>query len=205
MFFKEFGSKNPCRLFVAGVHGNEEATTKPLLKLLARDIENIIGRLILVSLSSADPYISTLDKAYYDSTNGRKLLDLVHQYKPTIYLELHSYEIKNHAKLTDPDRKSKIGVPPFTELEQHILIGSVSPLIRTTEFKREDLCFTLELPVPLSEKALQVAMDILRIIAICSGRNEIIGKLRIKYPEQIREAERNFIEFFKETMDVSFF
>lgn len=87
---------------------NEEATTMPLLELLASGIENISGRLILVSLSSADPYISTLDKAYYVSANGRKLLDLVHEYRPTIYLELHSYEIKNHAKLTDPDRKSKI-------------------------------------------------------------------------------------------------
>ncbi len=204
MFFKEFGNIDPCKLFVAGVHGNEEATTMPLLELLARDIENLSGKLILVSLSSADPYISTLDKAYYGSSNGRKLLDLVHEYRPTIYLELHSYEIKNHAKLTDPDRKSKIGVPSFTELEEKILIGSVSPLIRTTEFKREDLCFTLEIPVPHSEKALQVALDILRVIALSSGRNEIIGKLRIKYPEQIREAARNFHEFFKERMDISF-
>ncbi len=205
MFFKEFGKKYPCRLFVAGVHGNEEVTTKPLLELLTREIENISGRLILVSLSSADPYISTLDRTYYSSTNGRKLLDLIHEYLPTIYLELHSYEIKNHAKLTDPDRKSKIGVPPFTEFEENILIGSVSPLIRTTEFKKEDLCFTLEIPVPHSEKALQVALDILRVIALSSDRLEIIGKLRIKYPEQIRVAERNFHEFFKEKMDVSFF
>ena len=205
MYFKEFGSKNPCRLFVAGVHGNEEATTMPLLELLARDIENISGKLILVSLSSADPYISTLDKAYYDSKNGRKLLDFVHNYRPTIYLELHSYEIRNHTKLTDPERKSKIGVPPFTELEEKILIGSISPLIRTTEFNREDLCFTLELPIPHSEKALQVALAILKVIALSSDRNEIIGKLRIEYPEQIREAERNFYEFFKENIDVSFF
>lgn len=204
MFFKEFGSKDPCRLFIAGVHGNEEATTMPLLELLARDIKIISGRLILVSLSSADLYISTLDKAYYGSKNGMKLLELVHEYRPTIYLELHSYDIRNHAKLTDPGRKSKIGVPSFTELEEKILIGSVSPLIRTTEFNREYLCFTLELPIPHSEKALQIALDILRVIALSPGRNEIIGKLRIKYPEQIREAARNFHEFFKERMDISF-
>lgn len=108
MFFKAFGSKDPSRLFVAGVHGNEEATTMPLLELLAKDIKIISGRLILISLSSADPYISTLDKAYYSSTNGMKLLELVYEYRPTIYLELHSYEIRNHAKLIDPERKSKI-------------------------------------------------------------------------------------------------
>ncbi len=205
MFFKEFGSKDPCRLFIAGVHGNEEATTMPLLEILARDIENISGRLILVSLSSADPYISTLDKAYYDSTNGRKLLGLLHKYRPTIYLELHSYEIRNHRKLTDPERKSKIGVPPFSELEEKILIGSVSPLIRTTEFSKEDLCFTLEIPVLHSEKASQVALGILKVIALSSGRNEVIEKLRIKYPEQVREAEKNFYEFFKENIGVSLF
>ncbi|CAG0970595.1 hypothetical protein METP3_01419 [Methanosarcinales archaeon] len=205
MFFKDFGSKVPSRLFVAGVHGNEEAATMPILELLAKDIKIISGRLILVSLSSADPYISTLDKAYYGSINGMKLLELVREYRPTIYLEVHSYEIRNHAKLIDPERKSKIGVPPFTELEEKILIGSVSPFIRTTEFNREDLCFTLELPIPHSEKALQVALDILRVIALSSSRNEIIGKLRIKYPEQISEAERNFYEFFNENTDVSFF
>lgn len=205
MFFKDFGSKDPSRLFVAGVHGNEETTTMPLLELLAKDIKIISGRLILVSLSGADPYISTLDKAYYGSTNGMKLLELLHKYRPTIYLELHSYEIRNHSKLIDPERKSKIGVPPFTELEEKILIGSVSPFIRTTEFNREDLCFTLELPITHSDKALQVALDILRVIALSSGRNEIIRQLRIKYPEQISEAEVNFYEFFKENMDVSFF
>jgi hypothetical protein len=200
IMFKELGSKDPCRLFVAGVHGNEEVTTMPLLELFARDIKIISGRLILVSLSSADPYISTLDKAYYGSTNGMKLIQLVHEYRPVIYLELHSYDIRNHSKLTDPDRKSKIGVPSFTELEEKVLIGSVSPLIRTTEFDIECFCFTLELPVPHSEKAVLIVLDILRIIALSSGRNEIIGKLRIKYPEKIREAERNFHEFFREKM-----
>jgi hypothetical protein len=62
MFFKEFGRKDPCRLFIAGVHGNEEDTTMPLLELLARDIENISGRLVMVSLSSADPYTINMKK-----------------------------------------------------------------------------------------------------------------------------------------------
>lgn len=205
MFFKIFGSGNPCRLFVAGIHGNEEAITKPILELLAGDIEIKSGRLIMVSLSSGDPYISTLDKAYYDSIAGRKLMDLIHEYRPGIYLELHSYELKNHSKLTDPDRKSKIGVPSFTELEEKVLIGSVSPIIRTSLFNIDDFCFTLEIPVPHSEKALQVALDILKVIALSSLRHEIIGKLRDKYPEQIGEAERNFREFFKEKRNLSFF
>jgi hypothetical protein len=190
------GSENPMRLFVSGIHGNEEVVTRPILERLARDVEIKSGKLILASLPGGYPYISTLDKAYYDSVPGRKLMYLIHRYRPGIYIELHSYSRDNHSKLTDPDRKSKIGVPSFTELEEEILIGSVSPLIRTSEFKMEDFCFTLEIPDPPSEKALQIALDILRSICLFSRRSEIIDKLCGQYPQQIREAQKKFNEFF---------
>ncbi len=198
MFFRRLGNGEPSRLFVAGIHGNEEALTEPILKLFAQDIEIRSGRLIICSLSGGDPYISTLDKAYYDSKTGRKLLGLIHEYRPRIYLELHSYGLENYSKLTDPDRKNKIGVPPLTELEEKVLIGSVSPLIRTTEFNMEDFCFILEMPTLHSEQALSAALNVLRIIALSTSRDEIIGMLRAKYPEQIVEAEKNFHEFFKD-------
>ena len=204
-FFKILGSGDPTRLFAAGIHGNEEGVTRPILERLARDIEIKSGRLILVSLPSGYPYISTLDKAYHSSITGRKLLDIIHKYRPCIYLELHSYERDNHSKLTDPDRKSKIGVPPFTELEEKVLIGSVSPLIRTSEFKREDFCITLEIPDPPSEKALQVAIDILRSICLSSTRYEILDKLSGQYPRQIGEAQKNFNEFYRDMKNLSFF
>jgi len=205
MFFKVLGSANPCRLFVAGIHGNEEAITQPILEFFARDIEIKSGRLILISLSGGNPYISTLDKAYYDTATGRKLLDLIHEYRPQIYLELHSYAQENHFKLTDPDRKIKIGVPPFNELEEKVLIGSVSPLIRTTQFNTDDFCLTLEIPYTHSEKALQVVLDIMGVIAFSSSRHEILDKLRCKYPEQIREAQKNFHEFFRDLRNISLF
>jgi hypothetical protein len=197
MFFKILGSGEPSRLFVAGIHGNEEALTEPILKLFAQDIKIRSGRLIICSLSGGDPYISTLDKAYYNSETGRKLLGLIHEYRPRIYLEMHSYRLENYSKLTDPDRKNKVGVPPLTELEAKVLIGSVSPLIRTTEFNMEDFCFILEMPSLRSEQALSTVLEILRIIAISASRDEIISKLRWKYPRQIFEAEKNFHEFFK--------
>src|SRR3990172_12144590 len=103
MFFKIFGNGDPRRLFIAAINGNEEAIPRPILELLARDIDITRGRLILVSLSGGYPYISTLDKAYYDSTAGKKLLSIIREYRPRIYLELHSYEIKNHSRQTDPD------------------------------------------------------------------------------------------------------
>lgn len=205
MFFKVLGSENPCRLFVAGIHGNEGTITRPILELFARDIKITNGRLILVSLSNGNTYISTLDKAYYDTTTGRKLLDLIHEYRPQIYLELHSYEQENHSKLTDPDRKTKTGVPPFNELEEKVLIGSVSPLIRTSHFNMDDFCFTLEIPSHHSEKALKIVLDIMGVIAFSSSRDEILEKLLIKYPEQIREAQKNFNEFFRGLRNISFF
>ncbi|MCX9088283.1 MAG: DUF2119 family protein, partial [Candidatus Methanoperedens sp.] len=57
----------------------------------------------------------------------------------------------------------KIGVPPFTELEEKVLIGSVSPLIRTSEFSRDDFCFTLEMPDPYSEKALKMPTPLISL------------------------------------------
>ncbi len=197
IFFKILGSGEPLRLFVAGVHGNEKDLTEPILRAFARDIEIKSGKLIICSLSGGHPYLSTLNKAYYYSEPGRKLLGLIHEYRPRIYLELHSYDMKNYSKLTDPDRKNKIGVPPLTELEEKVLIGSVSPLIRTTEFSMNDFCFILEIPVPHSDHALHAALEILRIIALSNSGNEIIGRLRLKYPEQIDEAKKQYSEFVK--------
>lgn len=204
MFFKASGSSNPTRLFVAGVHGDEEAITRPIFEMMTKDIKITSGRLIVVSLSRDCPYISTLNEAYYDSTNGKKLLELIQEYRPGIYVELHTYKRDNHSNLIDPDRRKKIGIPPFTELEEEVLIGSVSPFIRTSKFRREDFCFTLEIPDPYSEKALQIALHILRSITLSSTRGEIIEKLREQYPRQIQEAEKNFREF-KDMRNIFFF
>lgn len=205
MFFKVLGSSNPTRLFVAGIHGDEEAITRPIFEMMIKDIKITSGRLIVVSLSRDCPYISTLNEAYYDSTNGKKLLELIQEYRPGIYVELHTYKMDNHSNLIDPDRRKKIGVPPFTDLEEKVLIGSVSPFIRTSEFRREDSCFTLEMPDPYSEKALKIALLILRSISLSSSRGEILEKLREQYPLQIQEVEKNFREFFKDMRNISFF
>jgi hypothetical protein len=207
MFLKILGNGEPSRLFVAGIHGNEENVAGYILKLFARDVKINRGRLVLCSLSGGNPYISTLVKAYYDTETGRKLLDLIREYRPQIYLEMHSYGLENYSRLTDPDRKKRIGVPPFIELEEKILIGSISPLIRMSEFNIEDFCFTLEVPYLHSEQALSVALNVMRIIAISSSRDEIIRKLRRKYAEEIAEAEKNFHEFLRDIEDkkLSFF
>jgi len=50
-----------------------------------------------------------------------------------------------------------------------------------------------------------VTLDILKSIALSSGREEIIGKIRVKYPEQISEAQKNYYEFFRDIRNISFF
>jgi len=205
MYFKITGSGEPTRLFVAGIHGNEDIITEPIIKEFASNIEIRIGRLIVYGLSGGDPYISTLEKKYYESKSGTELLELIRKYSPHVYLELHSYTLENHSKLTDPERKKRIGVPPFNELEENVLIGSVSPHIRISQFDLQDFCITLEIPTTYSEKALYIVLDIMRTIALSCSRDEIIQKLRKIYPEQIQEAERKFHEFLKEIGNPSFF
>jgi len=44
-----------------------------------------------------------------------------------------------------------------------------------------------------------------RYQARASSRSEIVEKLRLKYPEQIGEAEKKFHEFFRDIRNLSFF
>jgi hypothetical protein len=205
MYLKITGCGEPTRLFIAGIHGNEDIITEPIIEKFARNIEISIGRLIISGLSGGDPYISTLEKKYYESRSGMELLELINKYRPRFYLELHSYNLENLSNLTDPERKKRIGVPPFTMLEENVLIGSVSPHIRISQFDLQDFCITLEIPTTYSEKALLIALDIMKTIALSSSRDEIVQKLRRIYPEQIQEAEKKFHEFLKEIRKPSFF
>jgi hypothetical protein len=61
------------------------------------------------------------------------------------------------------------------------------------------------MPDPYSEKALKIALHILRSISLSSSRGEILEKLREQYPLQIQEVEKNFREFFKDMRNISFF
>ena len=44
------------------------------------------------------------------------------------------------------ERYKKTGIPPLIELGNHVLVSSVSPLIRMTYFSTETVCKTLEFP-----------------------------------------------------------
>ena len=186
--------EGPIRLFVGGLHGREGLTTIKALKSLGfEDVGD--GKLIIYNCDPTS-YLSTLKRSYY-TKQGREIISLIEYYRPSIYVEAHCY--KHYEGLTDPDRKKKMGVPPLIELENGVLIGSVSPHIRTSFFKRTDVCITLEMPCirdRIDTKALKTYTNILRVIASIKDRPELEEKLARKYPEQVEIARRYAIEFF---------
>ncbi|GAB4306416.1 MAG: DUF2119 domain-containing protein [Methanobacteriaceae archaeon] len=186
--------KEPVRLFIGGVHGREGSTTiKALKKIKKDDVRD--GKLLIYNCDET-PYLSTLDKNYYNSKIGKEILSLIKIYQPHIYVEPHCYKSSNYNKLTDKNRKEKIGVPPLIELKWGVLIGSVSPYIRLNCFKREDVCITLELPCKPSAEALKLYIKILKIIAGSRNRKEIEDQMKGEFPSQIKTARRYAREFF---------
>lgn len=185
--------EGPTRLFIGGVHGKEGLTTiETLKKLSSKDAGE--GRLIIYNLPPS-PYMSTLEKRYYDTPTGKRVLSLIKQYNPQIYLELHCYNPRSYSKLTSTTRREDSGVPPLIELEEGVLMGSISPLIRITFFHRYDFAFILEVPCNPTPSATKVYKDIIRIVASSSTRFEVLDKIRRKYPESVAQAEKYFMEY----------
>jgi len=188
------GLGKPVRLVVGGLHGCEGIATEPILIGVSKRVKK--GILILCNLSKKWKYISTLSPDYYQTKIGKRLLSLIRKYKPEIYIELHSYRRNTYSKLIDPCRKEKMGVPPLIDLEDGILLGSVSPCIRTSEFRKYDLCLTLDIPADL--KDTYKVIKILNMAIASRDRFEFLEKLRRRYPVQVRMAEKNFYEYFKD-------
>jgi len=193
-FFKEIGVKEgTSRLFVGGLHGKEGLSTIHAFKNI-KNINITEGTLVLCNLPPS-PYISTLDPLYYLSLNGGKLLDLIINYQPEIYLELHCYHHEKGSKLTFHNRKDIFGVPALVELENRVLMGSVSPLIRSVFFDLHDFPFILEMPCDPPIESLEVCQEIMEIVANSSNRLEIMEKIGNIYPHQVERLDSYFQEF----------
>jgi hypothetical protein len=186
----------PTRIFIGGVHGKEGLTTINIIKKLKDDDVND-GSLLLYNCPESR-YISTLDSDYYTTVMGKRILKLIKTYNPTIYVELHCYKPESYLKLLDCNRKEISGVPPLIELEHGVLISSVAPYLRTEVFKRNDVCITLEMPCKPSETAANIYFEVIKSIAGSNNRNEFEDKLRVKYPEQVKTAQKYAAEFFGE-------
>jgi hypothetical protein len=185
--------KGPSRLFVGGVHGKEGQTTIKALKSF--DISTLKnGRLLLYNFPESF-YISTLNRKYFDSPNGIKLLNLIKKLKPNIYLELHCYKEESYLLLTCEERKIENGIPSLVELDKGILMGSVSPIIRSVFFKQYDFPFILEIPCNPDNDSLKVFLDVMTITASSDDRFEILRKLGVNYPQQVKKLQRYFLDY----------
>ncbi len=176
------------RLFIGGVHGKEGLSTiQAIKKLSGNDITD--GTLVIYNCDESK-YISTLNPLYYQSTVGKEILYLINHYQPDMYIELHCYKPESYPALTNIDRIKRVGVPPLIELEKSVLIGSVSPQIRTKIFRKEDICITLEMPCSPSPETLKVYINFLKILAGAKNRFDLENEVRKNYPEQVETSQK---------------
>ncbi|MBQ8016902.1 MAG: DUF2119 domain-containing protein [Methanobrevibacter sp.] len=186
----------PTKLFIGGVHGNEGVTS---LKFIKRINENDLssGQFYFYNFDKT-PYISTIKKEYYESEIGLKILDLIKYFEPDFYTELHCYNLKNYEKLTSMERYRQTGIPPLIKLGNHVLVSSVSPLIRMTYFSTDTVCKTLEFPCIEKltpeiiekynfdkSKACRTYEDLLKLILISPSREYFENEMMKHHQDQV--------------------
>ncbi|WP_135605308.1 DUF2119 domain-containing protein [Methanococcoides sp. NM1] len=191
MLLKLYGKGRPFRLFVAGLHGSEWRDTSSVLLNLERSFS---GTLAILPVVSRGKYISTLDRDYYSGI-GKTIVDVVEKYKPDIYVELHSYSKGNICKLVSKDRVNNVGVPGFSTLENGVLMGSVSPLIRREYFPVEALCLTFEVEKD-NLQSQNFVSGILDVVKDCNSRDEFIEYMMEHYPEVAKKATDDYKKFY---------
>ena len=192
--------EGPTKLFIGGVHGDEGKDVLPLIKLLSND-DFSSGQIYIYNFDKT-PYISTIHREFYQSEQGKRILDLIDYYKPDFYTELHSYNIKHFKTLTSLERLDSQGIPPLIDCGQYVLCSSVSPLIRRNHFTKENICQTLEFPsfrgedLKLSDEELfkkydydynlsvKEYMSFLRLITLSKNRDDFEKRVLKDYKKQ---------------------
>ena len=203
--------KGPIKLFIGGVHGNEGLTSLKFIKRI-KDSDLSPGQFYFYNFDKT-PYISTIKKEYYESELGLKILNLINYFQPDFYTELHCYNLKNYERLTSMERYRKTGIPPLIKLGNHVLVSSVSPLIRMTYFSTETVCKTLEFPCfekltpEIVEKygfnrdlAVKTYEDLLRLILKSPSREYFEKQMLIDYADQVSLA----VEYAKKVFGEDF-
>ncbi len=184
------GSGDPKRLFVGGLHGDEWMHTSALLESL--DAPEA-GTLVIIPKLTDRAYVSTLEDRYYESC-GRDLVAAIEEIKPAIYLELHSY--RDFYGLTDSRRIDEKGVPAYVELEDGVLIGSISPILRRRCFSVRDFCVSFEIPAG-DDRSQKLAKELLDFTKDCVSAARFVDFLLSRYPEQGRRAIENYKRFYR--------
>jgi len=194
--------EGPKRLFVGGLHGDEGKYTAPILERLAKENLNAGEATIVPCLVENGEYIGVLSEEYYRSRAGMNLLQLIQDYKPTYYFELHAYGEHSYSKLTDPERVNKIGVPNFVDFGDGVLIGSIAPILRR-QFAVRDFCITIEVPKwrIKNEQIKQKVHEILMIGLSKTDREAIMREFRLRYPTQTKIAETLFYQYYRNILN----
>ncbi len=191
--------EGPTKLFIGGIHGNEGVTSLKFLKRInTEDLSS--GQFYFYNFDKTK-YISTIKKEYYESELGLKILDLINYFEPDFYTELHCYNLKNYDKLTSMERYSRTGIPPLIKLGNHVLVSSVSPLIRMTYFSTDTVCKTLEFPCIeklTPDVVKEFGFD--KKLAIESYENLL--KLILKSPSR-QYFEREMLVWYKDQVDLA--
>ena len=191
--------EGPTKLFIGGVHGNEGVTSLKFLKRInEEDLSS--GQFYFYNFDRT-PYISTIKKDYYESEIGKKILDLIEYFEPDFYTELHCYNLSNYEKLTSIERYKKTGIPPLIKLGNHVLVSSVSPLIRMTYFSTDTVCKTLEFPC--FEKLTPEIIEKYNFncnLAVQTYENLL--KLILKSPSR-RYFEDEMLKYYKPQVDLA--
>ena len=193
--------EGPTKLFVGGVHGNEGVTSLRFIEGISEE-DLSPGQFYFYNFDKT-PYISTIKKEYYESEIGQKILNLIEYFEPDFYTELHCYNLKNYERLTSIERYEKTGIPPLIKLGNHVLVSSVSPLIRMTYFSTDTVCKTLEFPCfekltpELIEKygfdkdlAVQTYERLLKLILKSPSRDYFECEMLKDYAPQVELAMR---------------
>ncbi|WP_405297162.1 DUF2119 family protein [Methanobrevibacter sp.] len=191
--------EGPTKLFIGGVHGNEGVTSLKFIKRI--DEEDLSPGQFYFYNFDKTKYISTIKKEYYESELGLKILDLINYFEPDFYTELHCYNLKNYDKLTSMERYNRTGIPPLIKLGNHVLVSSVSPLIRMTYFSTDTVCKTLEFPC--IEKLTPDVVDEFgfdKKLAVESYENLL--KLILKSPSR-QYFEREMLVWYKDQVDLA--
>lgn len=188
--------EGPTKLFIGGVHGNEGVTSLKFIKRI--DEEDLSPGQFYFYNFDKTKYISTIKKEYYESELGLKILDLINYFEPDFYTELHCYNLKNYDKLTSMERYNRTGIPPLIKLGNHVLVSSVSPLIRMTYFSTDTVCKTLEFPcieklTPDVVKefgfdkklAVESYENLLKLILKSPSRQYFEGEMLVWYKDQV--------------------
>ena len=191
--------EGPTKLFIGGVHGNEGVTSLKFLKRI--DEEDLSPGQFYFYNFDKTKYISTIKKEYYESELGLKILDLINYFEPDFYTELHCYNLKNYDKLTSMERYSRTGIPPLIKLGNHVLVSSVSPLIRMTYFSTDTVCKTLEFPC-IEKLTPDVVKEFGFDKKLAVESYENLLKLILKSPSR-QYFEREMLVWYKDQVDLA--